>query len=30
MAEEIHLLWMKSLRDEICHAEEDKGGFNFI
>ena len=30
MAEEIHLLWMKSLRDEICLAAEDKGGFNFI
>jgi hypothetical protein len=30
MAEEIHLRWMKSLRDEICLAAGDGGGFNFI
>jgi len=29
-AEEIHLRWMKSLRDEICLAAGDGGGFNFI
>ena len=30
LPEEIHLRWMKSLRDEICHTAENKGGFNFI
>ena len=30
LAEEIHLRWMKSLRDEICLAAGDGGGFNFI
>ena len=30
MTEEIHLRWMKSLRDEICLTAGDKGGFNFI
>jgi len=30
MAEEIHLRWMKSLRDEICLTAGDGGGFNFI
>ena len=30
MAEEIHLRWMKSLRDEICLSAGDGGGFNFI
>ncbi|MBE6594662.1 MAG: hypothetical protein E7644_02560 [Ruminococcaceae bacterium] len=30
MAEEIHLRWMKSLRDEICLAAGYGGGFNFI
>ena len=29
-SEEIHLRWMKSLRDEICLAAGDEGGFNFI
>jgi len=29
-AEEIHLQWMKSLRDEICLSAEDRGGFYFI
>ncbi|MBO5052292.1 MAG: hypothetical protein J6D31_08860 [Clostridia bacterium] len=29
-AEEIHLWWMKSLRDEICLAAGDGGGFDFI
>ena len=29
-AEEIHLRWMKSLRDEICLAAGDGGGFHFI
>jgi hypothetical protein len=29
-AGEIHLRWMKSLRDEICLAAGDGGGFNFI
>ena len=28
MAEEIHLRWMKSLRDEICLTAEDGGGFS--
>jgi len=27
LAEEIHLRWMKSLRDEICLAAGDGGGF---
>ena len=27
MAEEIHLRWMKSLRDEICLTAGDGGGF---
>jgi len=30
VAEEIHLRWMKSLRDEICLTAGDGGGFNFI
>jgi hypothetical protein len=30
LAEEIHLWWMKSLRDETCLAAGDGGGFNFI
>ena len=30
MAEEIHLRWMKLLRDEICLSAGDGGGFNFI
>ena len=30
LAEEIHLRWMKSLRDEICLAAGEGGGFNFI
>ena len=29
-AEEIHLRWMKSLRDEIPLCGDRKGGFNFI
>ena len=29
-AEEIHLWWMKSLRDEICLAAGDGGGFDFF
>ena len=28
MAEEIHLRWMKSLRDEICLSAGDGGGFS--
>ena len=30
MAEEIHLWWMKSLRDEIRLRRDKRGGFNFI
>jgi hypothetical protein len=30
MAEEIHLRWMKSLRDEILLRKVKGGGFNFI
>jgi hypothetical protein len=30
MAEEIHLRWMKSLRDEIRLRRDRRGGFNFI
>jgi len=28
-AEEIHLRWVKSLREEICLTAGDGGGFNF-
>jgi hypothetical protein len=28
LAEEIHLRWMKSLRDEICLAAGEGGGFH--
>ena len=30
LAEEIHLRWMKSLRDEIRLRRDRRGGFNFI
>jgi hypothetical protein len=30
LAEEIHLRWMKSLRDEIRLRRDGGGGFNFI
>ena len=30
MAEEIHLWWIKSLRDEIRLRRDKRGGFNFI
>ena len=30
LAEEIHLRWMKSLRDEILLRKVKGGGFNFI